>query len=141
MNNIQLDTNKIASTLPKTYSDLKSNTSYLYFNPDLTQIKDSDSKQCFTRGENSENQKSPMIQIQGLHSKESCRLNAASYLADMKWRNNFVPNSDIKSSSSTVNIKENKETKTPGLDYKVITGYFNDDVYLFNSATVLKKGR
>lgn len=136
------DVNTIASGLDASYKILKDSLSYVYFQPqDVGQIKDTDSKQCFTKSEYAKDQQNPMIQIPGLHTRESCKMNAEKQLANNKWTNNFVPSNSANNNKSSLKTSINKVTKTPGLNYKVIQSYFNDNVQLFNTAPVLNSGR
>jgi chemotaxis protein histidine kinase CheA len=135
------DVNKLANDIPTSYDNMSKSLAYIFFQPELSQIKSEDTKQCFTKNEYSEFEKPPMIQIPGLHSKDSCKMNVANKLANMKWSNAFKT-SNSNSINQTINrFQENIEEKIPGLEYKVISGYFNDDIIAFTRDPPINNGR
>jgi hypothetical protein len=153
-NNNTLDTNNISRNLPTNYDALSQKANYVYFQPDVTQIQDTDTKLCFSQSEYRENNNPPpMMQLPGLHTKESCKMNTGLILANKKWTQNFVPDKNLPTvNQQAVHIKRNVEKKTPGLIFKVCQGYYgdpnrfgvgnspNDNVNHFKTANVLKTG-
>jgi hypothetical protein len=136
------DVNDIATNLEAYNKTITDNSAYLYFKPDVSQIKSTDTRKCFSKPEYRTNQPDPMIQIPGRHSGETCKLNAAAYLAKKQWDSNFVSDiSDLTSTTSRVNFSRSREIKDPGLDFKVVNGYFNDNVNFFNTAGLLSLGK
>jgi len=132
------DVNNIAANLESSYDNLKKNAAYLFFQPDVSQIKTKDTGKCFTKPEYNTNQPNPMVQIPGLHTEETCKLNVGKRISNMKWSNNFTPGNDEIGSSKQV-FKEKIDVITPGLSFKVINKYFGEDVSMFNDEKLVKE--
>jgi len=137
-NTFNKDVNNIAANLDNYYADLKKNAAYLFFQPDVSQIKTKDTGKCFTKPEYNTNQANPMVQIPGLHTEETCKMNVGKRISNMKWSNNFTPGNGETASSKQV-FKEKIDVKVPGLTFKVINKYFNDDVAMFNDEKLVKE--
>lgn len=136
------DVNDIATNLQRYNKTITDNSSYLYFQPDVSQVRSRDTRKCFSKPEYRTNQPDPMIRIPGAHTPETCKLNAAAYLAKKQWDSNFVSDvSDLTSTTSRVNYNQSTENKDPGLNFKVVDGYFADNVNFFNNAQVLSRGK
>jgi hypothetical protein len=93
--------------------------SQVYFKPDASNIK-SEKVGVYIKDINNQDRVTPFKRIAGLHTEESCKLNAA-----------VVANSKIDYKSST--------SYTPGLRYTVVNGDFNGSPNYFLSETALKE--
>lgn len=68
----------------------------------------------------------PMTRIdQNLHTRETCKLAASLRFSDIKY-------------DEMANMNSNVSSATPGLMFKVVDGYFNDNIAHFTNGTVSK---
>jgi len=116
-----------ATDLTNSVKNINNNYNFVYFNPDMKNTTETNINTCYAAGEynGSSLNMVPIEQLigvnSGLHTKNTCKFNAGLL---QKQKETVERN----------NLQNGVISKTTGLNYKIVKGYFADEVAFFLDA-------
>jgi len=133
MQNQAFDYNINANTLATSVDNIPKTYGFVYFKPTPSNIQTTDIKKCYAKNEYTNQTGLEMKLISdvlkapnALHTRETCKFNAGLLQKKQK---------------ETEQYRISQLSKNPGLVYKVVEGYFSDNITHFeDSQSIIKDG-
>jgi hypothetical protein len=117
-----------SAALEQSLNDIPTTYDFVYFQPTPSYIGTADLKTCYNS--NSKGSMKKIGDVLGstnvMHTRDTCKFNAGMIQNKKRMKDQEM----IKNAN-----------KTPGLSYKIVNGYFNDDTTYFLNATILSNGK
>jgi hypothetical protein len=117
-----------SAALEQSLNDVPTTYEFVYFQPTPSYIGTADLKTCYNSNYNGSMKKIGDVlgSTNVMHTRDTCKFNAGMIQNKKRMKDQEI----IKNAN-----------KTPGLSYKIVNGYFNDDPNYFLNTTILSNGK